>query len=531
VNAEHDDQATSGCERSHRSTGTGTGTGTDRFCAGCGTTLHAEDPEPRSAEAPRARPKGTVGIVCWACRSTVVSPLLWQEPDGAPYGVKCGQCSQPVILHSCSNCQTRHYVALTTDPESHPRIPGLEVESPSGNYLCSTCGCYNPISLPQFKEGKPTKHFFHLCARCRHWVQSHSSAPAISCGHCGYEWTVAHCGICASLVSLPYSPKGSYTCTGCRAAIPINPLNPVPAAGVPDSAVLATEIEYDASADAADQQRALAALVDDLDRLVGLAAVKEQVHGLIDLARVSAMRKARGLQAPAISNHLVFVGNPGTGKTTVARLIAGLYHQLGLLSSDVVRETAREGLVAGYVGQTAIKTMAVCEAALGGVLFVDEAYSLAASSGDDFGAEAVSTLLKYMEDHRDNLVVILAGYPEDMAVLLASNAGLASRFSRSIEFADYHGGELAEIFAAICRSSGYSTTEDVLRYVEAIFAAFPRERGFGNGRLARNLYEQAVMAQAARLALVLDDNSDLVSLVEIDIEAAAAALSVKVPLA
>lgn len=240
----------------------------------------------------------------------------------------------------------------------------------------------------------------------------------------------------------------------------------------------------------------------ELDSMTGLTQVKEEIHDLVNLLKVQKLRKAQGLANPSVNKHLVFSGNPGTGKTTVARMLAGLYTSLGVISKGQLVEVDRSGLVSGYIGQTAARTLEVVESALGGVLFIDEAYTLTAGKGEgDFGQEAVDTLLKAMEDHRDDLIVIVAGYPDLMEEFLNSNPGLKSRFNKFIYFEDYTAAEELEILEDMCAKQQYRLTPQARDAALNFFTQRLEEKpqNYANARDVRNYLEQAIVNHAGRV--------------------------------
>ena len=242
----------------------------------------------------------------------------------------------------------------------------------------------------------------------------------------------------------------------------------------------------------------------ELDELIGLGSVKKEVRSLANFVKLQKQREAQGLKTAKVSYHLVFYGSPGTGKTTVARIVGRIYKDLGVLKKGHTVETDRGGLVAKYMGQTVMKTDTVIQQALDGVLFIDEAYALVPErgNGSDYGQEAIATLLKRMEDHRDRLVVIIAGYKDEMQRFIDSNPGLQSRFNRYIDFPDYSGKELSEIFKMYMKKNQYTLADDAEEYLKERFdyVVEHKDRNFGNARYARNVFEKSIQQQANRLA-------------------------------
>jgi stage V sporulation protein K len=260
----------------------------------------------------------------------------------------------------------------------------------------------------------------------------------------------------------------------------------------------------------------------ELEGYIGLTAIKREVKNLINLVTVYKLRREHELPTTDLSLHMVFSGNPGTGKTTVARLMARIYHALGILSKGQLVEVDRSGLVAGYVGQTALKTSKVIDTAIGGVLFIDEAYALNGRAENDFGQEAIDTILKAMEDHRDDLVVIVAGYDGLMEDFIHSNPGLESRFNRYLHFDDYTAEEMMAIFRSQCKRGCYELSSDAEAEVRKFLEeANTNSISFGNARGVRNIFEQILVNQANRLA-AQDDvcREDLMRITLADVRAA-----------
>lgn len=268
------------------------------------------------------------------------------------------------------------------------------------------------------------------------------------------------------------------------------------------------------------KQSSLEEILSELNSLIGLSDVKKELNTLINFLRVQKMREESGLKSSDLSYHIVFTGNPGTGKTTVARIIAKVYKALGILSGGQLVETDRADLIAEYVGQTAVKVDKVVDSAINGVLFIDEAYAIAGQGSNDYGKEAIATLLKRMEDDRDKLVVIAAGYTEEMQTFINTNPGLKSRFNRYIEFPDYSPAELFEIFQSMCNKLDYRISGAAAIKLQQIFekAYASRDKTFGNARFVRNIFEKTLELHANRIVTISKlDRSILTSIEEADI--------------
>jgi ATP-dependent Clp protease ATP-binding subunit ClpA len=293
-----------------------------------------------------------------------------------------------------------------------------------------------------------------------------------------------------------------------------------------------TLIQYDESVseevpDAEVSAETLKKAMSELNSLIGLDGVKDQIAKLMNMHEANNVREKQSLPRIPVGLHLVFTGSPGTGKTTVARIVAQMYQAIGLLPGGQLVEVDRSSLVAGYVGQTALKVQEAINKARGGVLFIDEAYALSADRGAGFGDEAISTLVKAMEDQRDSLAIIVAGYHEPMQEFIASNQGLKSRFQNTISFADYKTSELLDIFKVIAGNYKITLTEDVLKAVEKYFDEVKPAGDMGNARYVRNLFEKMYLNLSSRAAV--DGNIELHELVEFAVEDIPAPDGVKKP--
>jgi adenylate kinase family enzyme len=367
-----------------------------------------------------------------------------------------------------------------------------------------------PASWAVSVGGGTTQDFFDAATRGRRWraaptatlssLVAQGSSRSVAYAQALAEVVSAACGLGEPTMRVignaSVAAAAQLTAAGARTGLSEPVQTPTPPASHTSGVLADPDSTTETARPVPTKQKSVEELLAELDALIGLKRVKREVHRQVAILRVERLRADAGMKNATITRHLVFTGNPGTGKTTVARLVSGIYTALGLLSQGQLIEVDRSELVAGYLGQTAVKTAEVVAKAAGGVLFIDEAYSL---TGDQYGTEAVDTLVKEMEDRRDDLVVIVAGYPAPMEAFVSANPGLASRFRTTVEFDDYTDDELVKILTLLADSSDFELTGEALAHFRELLAATPRDSSFGNGRFSRNTLEAAIGAHAWRL--------------------------------
>ncbi|MER6103803.1 right-handed parallel beta-helix repeat-containing protein [Streptomyces sp. NPDC001832] len=474
---------------------------------GAGTGVHAQSAAPAVLEHCAVLRAGSIGVRVADGGAAALDQIRVAAPGAAGIVVDTGGTAR--VRGGSVEASAGSGVVVWTG--AAPEVHGLAVDgcARTGIYLAEGAGG-TFTSCEVSGSGSPALHLsrdaapaFHRCRvrDCAEDLELEDGARPVFDGCFSYD------------VKRPSMPHATNTAAPGPATPPAGPAGPVPSAAGRGAQTPAATPATEPLAEPVVEE-SLEDLLAELDALVGLESVKRDVGALVKLMQTVRRREEAGLPAPPLGRHLVFAGNPGTGKTTVARLYGRLLKALGLLRRGHLVEVDRSALVGEYVGHTGPRTTAAFQQALGGVLFIDEAYALApAHMGNDFGTEAVATLVKLMEDHRDDIVVIAAGYPNDMGRFIASNPGLASRFSRTLTFTDYDAAELVSIVEHQAAKHRYELTDQARTELAGFFGQLPRGEGFGNGRSARQVFQEMTARQAQRVAELADPSAqDLVRL-------------------